>query len=155
MLVFGFTRPRIVRRKGRYCNRWGTQTASIHHETCIHWISDYIEQGNIMVSYLPGNDNPADIFKRPFGRLSCPSSAHTSTMSLTFLNQFQFQFCACMCLCGISWFCALGGRPLISSLLCVSPVAPSIVTTFIGATCTVYAWAHGGWEAPYGFLPTH
>jgi len=39
----------------------------IHH--AYHWIHDLVDQRQIAVSHVPGNENPADIFMKPLGKL--------------------------------------------------------------------------------------
>ena len=44
------------------------QSIMKHVHRAYHWIRDHIDQGCISVS-LPGDDNPADIFTKPLGRV--------------------------------------------------------------------------------------
>jgi len=39
----------------------------VHH--AYHWIRDLVDWKQIAVSHIPGNENPADIFMKPLGRL--------------------------------------------------------------------------------------
>ena len=39
----------------------------VHH--AYHWIRDQVDQKQIAVSHVPGDENPADIFTKPLGRL--------------------------------------------------------------------------------------
>ena len=34
-----------------------------------HWIRDQVDQRQIAVSHVPGDENPVDIFTEPLGRL--------------------------------------------------------------------------------------
>ena len=39
----------------------------VHH--MYHWIHDLVDQRQITVSHIPGNENPADIFTKPLSKL--------------------------------------------------------------------------------------
>jgi len=45
------------------------QSTMKHVHRAYHWIRDHVEQNLISVSHVPGNDNPADIFTKPLGRV--------------------------------------------------------------------------------------
>ena len=38
----------------------------VHH--AYHWVRDLVEQNEILVSHVPGDENPDDIFTKPLGR---------------------------------------------------------------------------------------
>ena len=40
-----------------------------HVHRAYHWIRSCVEGGDIVVSHVPGSENPADIFTKPLGRL--------------------------------------------------------------------------------------
>ena len=40
-----------------------------HMHRAYHWIRDHVEQRQITVSHIPGNDNPANIFTKSLGRI--------------------------------------------------------------------------------------
>ncbi len=45
------------------------QSTMKHIHRAYHWIRDHIDRKLICVSHVPGNLNPADIFRKPLGRL--------------------------------------------------------------------------------------
>ena len=45
------------------------QSTMKHVHRAYHWIRIHIEQGEISVSHIPSNENPADIFTKPLGRV--------------------------------------------------------------------------------------
>jgi len=45
------------------------QSTMKHVHRAYHWIRDLVDQKQIAVSHVPGNENPADIFMKPLGRL--------------------------------------------------------------------------------------
>ena len=45
------------------------QSTMKHVHRAYHWIRDHVEQGEIVVSHIPGDDNMADIFTKPLGRV--------------------------------------------------------------------------------------
>ena len=45
------------------------QSTMKHVHRAYHWIRSCVEGGEIMVSHVPGAENPADIFTKPLGRL--------------------------------------------------------------------------------------
>lgn len=45
------------------------QSMMKHVHRAYHWIHDLVEQRQIVVSHVPGNENPADIFMKPLGSL--------------------------------------------------------------------------------------
>ena len=45
------------------------QSTMKHVHRAYHWIRDQVEQRQISVSHVPGDENPADIFTKPLGRL--------------------------------------------------------------------------------------
>ena len=45
------------------------QSTMKHVHCAYHWIRDLVDQRQITISHVPGNENPADIFTKPLGRL--------------------------------------------------------------------------------------
>ena len=45
------------------------QSTMKHVHRAYHWIRDHVERGEIAVSHVPGDDNMADIFTKPLGRV--------------------------------------------------------------------------------------
>jgi len=45
------------------------QSTMKHVHRAYHWIQDHVEWNLILVSHVPGNKNPADIFTKPLGRV--------------------------------------------------------------------------------------
>ena len=45
------------------------QSTMKHVHRAYHWIRGHIEDGAILVSHVLGNENPADIFTKPLGRV--------------------------------------------------------------------------------------
>ena len=45
------------------------QSAMKHVHRAYHWVRDQVERGRITVAHIPGDENPADIFTKPLGRL--------------------------------------------------------------------------------------
>ena len=45
------------------------QSTMKHVHRAYHWICDHVNRGLITVSHVPGDENPADIFTKPLGRL--------------------------------------------------------------------------------------
>jgi len=45
------------------------QSTMKHVHRAYHWIRDHIAQGHIAVSHVPGNENPAELFTKPLGRV--------------------------------------------------------------------------------------
>ena len=45
------------------------QSTMKHVHRAYHWICDLVDQKQIAVSHVPGNENPADIFTKPLGKL--------------------------------------------------------------------------------------
>jgi len=45
------------------------QSTMKHVHRAYHWIRDLVDQKQITVSHIPSNENPADIFTKPLGRL--------------------------------------------------------------------------------------
>ena len=45
------------------------QSTMKHVHCAYHWICDLVDQKQIAISHVPGNENPADIFTKPLGRL--------------------------------------------------------------------------------------
>ena len=40
-----------------------------HVHRAYHWIREQVERRTIAVSHVPGDENPADIFTKPLGRI--------------------------------------------------------------------------------------
>ena len=40
-----------------------------HIDICYHYIRQMVEDGKIKVEFIPGNDNPADMFTKNLGRI--------------------------------------------------------------------------------------
>ena len=40
-----------------------------HVHCAYHWIREQVDQRTIAVSHVPGDENPADIFTKPLGRV--------------------------------------------------------------------------------------
>ena len=45
------------------------QSTMKHVHCAYHWIRGHVEDSTISVSHVPGNENPADIFTEPLGRV--------------------------------------------------------------------------------------
>jgi len=45
------------------------QSTMKHVHCAYHWIHDQVEQKQIAISHVPGNENPVDIFMKPLGKL--------------------------------------------------------------------------------------
>ena len=45
------------------------QSVMKHVHCAYHWICDHVECSCFLVSHIPGDENPADIFTKPLGRL--------------------------------------------------------------------------------------
>jgi hypothetical protein len=53
------------------------QSAMKHVHRAYHWIRDQVERKQIVVSHVPGDENPADIFTKP---LASPKFAKFRSM---------------------------------------------------------------------------
>ena len=45
------------------------QSTMKHVHCAYHWICEQVDQQAIAVSHVPGDENPADIFTKPLGRI--------------------------------------------------------------------------------------
>ena len=45
------------------------QSTMKHVHRAFHWIRSCVENGDLEVFHVPGDENPADIFTKPLGRL--------------------------------------------------------------------------------------
>ena len=45
------------------------QSTMKHVHCAYHWVRDLVKQNEILISHVPGDENPADIFTKPLGRV--------------------------------------------------------------------------------------
>ena len=45
------------------------QTRIKHMDICYHYIWEQVEDQRVIICHIPGEDNPADLFTKPLGRI--------------------------------------------------------------------------------------
>jgi len=83
------------------------QSTMKHVHRAYHWIRDHVERGDMMVTHVPGSENPADIFTKPLGRVKfakframlglCGSSRVLFRFRIVFMTVPFVRLCVVLC----------------------------------------------------------